>query len=684
MPTRTSLAIAMALAIAGPAAAAHAAGWTSAVQMTGPDATVDGLVTAMSADTKEQFAAWRDNLHSIAVASRPPGGTFTVTPLAGPTGVNPPVIATGADGRAIVAWQANGTIYVADRPPGGAFTVLGALTGTAYSTVVTVTSDGTEIMAWSDAAGAYARAKPAGGVFGSTSTLYTNLSGESTSVLDAASDPQGNALIAHEAVVPNSPYTSTVRTSRRAPGSGFEPAQVVTSASVGGSGNSRLFDAIQVGFDAAGDALLTARDVMNSEVSPGVDGQTIRIVASWRPPGTAGWSAPQELEPPRVLATGGGPSTGTSAFGPMSAIEPSGAATVAWNVYGPPSSSGIRAAATTSPAAAFSPATDVASSTDNATRYGSVGLAGQRDGAVLLVGGHGTAFESGVRPAGAAAFGPLTPFTPPDQDLSTSGPVLASDPDGDTFASWRLYDAGATKFRAWGATYDASPPVLADISVPASATIGSPIAMSASATDVLTSVSSVSWTFGDGATADGTAVSHAYSAPGDQTVTVTATDAMGNAASATRTVTVAPVAIPAVARPVISKFGISPKRFAVGPRATALTAKKTPRGTKLRFSVSAAGTVKVSFARLVAGRRSGKRCVKPTHRLRKHKRCTRALKVKKGLTRRVAAGPGSIAFSGRLGPKALRRGNYRATITESVTGAPARSLPRSAKFKIVR
>jgi hypothetical protein len=683
MPTRTAVVIAITITIAGPAAAARAAGWTSAGQLSAADASVDTIATAVSNDTKDLFVAWRRDSNAVEVASRPPGGPFTVTPLPGPTTVSSVVVAAGPGGRAIVAWQANFTIYVADRSPGGTFTVIGAVSGTAYSVAATVTSDGTEIVAWSDATGAFARAKPPGGVFGSTSTLYTNAPGENAGVVAAASDSGGNTLVAHRTVlIVGSSYTSTLRTSRRTPGSGFEPAQTVTSANITGSGASRLFDRIHIGFDQAGDALLTASDSSMSTTS-GTTTTTSSVIASWRPPGAGTWSPVQQLEPPRVSTSGGGPATGTTAYAPTSAVDPTGAATATWSVNGLPSSSTIRTASAPSGGAAFAPANDVASSTDSASRYGGSALAPQPGGAMLLMDFHAGAFESGLRPAGAAVFGPRTPFTPPGQDVNGSELITSSDRDGDVIAAWSVFDSTALKRRTWSATYDASPPAFGDLTVPASATAGAPVAMSAAATDTLSSVAAVAWTFGDGGAGDGNAVSHTYAAPGDYTVTATATDAAGNAVSATRSVAIAPAAAPAVERPVIRAFSISPKRFAVGARATAFTAR-TPRGTKLRYDVSAPGTVTVTFARLVSGRRSGKRCVKPTRRLRKHKRCTRAMKVKRGLIRSVAAGPGTIAFSGRLARTALARGRYRARIVETVTGAPAPSLPRTATFTVVR
>ena len=67
---------------------------------------------------------------------------------------------------------------------------------------------------------------------------------------------------------------------------------------------------------------------------------------------------------------------------------------------------------------------------------------------------------------------------------------------------------------------------------------GAAIGMAATASDRL-SVPSITWSFGDGATATGPAVSHAYGSAGAYTVTVTATDAAGQrTTSATRAVSI--------------------------------------------------------------------------------------------------------------------------------------------------
>jgi hypothetical protein len=66
-----------------------------------------------------------------------------------------------------------------------------------------------------------------------------------------------------------------------------------------------------------------------------------------------------------------------------------------------------------------------------------------------------------------------------------------------------------------------------------------PLAFSVSPFDVWSALGQTSWSFGDGGSATGTAVSHSYAAPGTYQVTVTGTDAVGNASSASGEIAIA-------------------------------------------------------------------------------------------------------------------------------------------------
>jgi hypothetical protein len=236
------------------------------------------------------------------------------------------------------------------------------------------------------------------------------------------------------------------------------------------------------------------------------------------------------------------------------------------------------------------------------------------------------------------------------------------------------------------AIYDGSPPAINDVQVPASGQTGQSAGMSAGASDAL-STANLSWSFGDGSSAAGGSVSHTYSSPGNYTVTVTATDDAGNSTSVTRSIAIAAGgAFGSKPQPVVQSFSISPSRFAVAKGATAISAahrKKPPRGAAFRYKLSEAGSVTILIERALPGRKSGRRCVAPSRRLRHAKRCIRYVLVGT-LIRRARGGSNSTAFTGRIGKRALGLGSYRATIIEVTPGARKASLPRRVFFTIVR
>jgi predicted phage tail protein len=121
---------------------------------------------------------------------------------------------------------------------------------------------------------------------------------------------------------------------------------------------------------------------------------------------------------------------------------------------------------------------------------------------------------------------------------------------------------------------------------------------------------------------------------------------------------------------------------------TAITAKKkkkTPSGTKLHFRLSEAAVVTLSFARETVGLKTTvkrRTTCKATHkRVKRSKRCT-LLVAAGSLTRTSKAGTDSVAFTGRVGSRALPRGSYRLS-ARAVDGAGNRSKTATATFTVV-
>lgn len=114
--------------------------------------------------------------------------------------------------------------------------------------------------------------------------------------------------------------------------------------------------------------------------------------------------------------------------------------------------------------------------------------------------------------------------------------------------------------------------------------------------------------------------------------------------------------------PVVSSFSVSNPVFRVGRSATALAAAR-PAGTRFRFRLSEAARIAIAIERKLPGVRARYRSVGTLRRVR-------------------AAGPRSVAFSGRMGRRALAAGSYRGTI-RATDLAGQRSAARRLSFRIV-
>ena len=110
--------------------------------------------------------------------------------------------------------------------------------------------------------------------------------------------------------------------------------------------------------------------------------------------------------------------------------------------------------------------------------------------------------------------------------------------------------------------------------------------------------------------------------------------------------------------PALSGLRFSHKVFAVGRARTAIAAR-TARGTRLSYTLSESARVVVKIQRVGSKRAVGK------------------------LTRTAKSGRDRIAFSGRIGAKALKAGRYRAVIT-ATDAAGNRSAAKSVSFRIVK
>jgi virginiamycin B lyase len=117
---------------------------------------------------------------------------------------------------------------------------------------------------------------------------------------------------------------------------------------------------------------------------------------------------------------------------------------------------------------------------------------------------------------------------------------------------------------------------------------------------------------------------------------------------------------------------------ATAPLVTAAKLSKTAKAVTMRFTLSEPGTATLVLSRREAGRRRGKACVRPAHRLRKARRCTRLVRVRT-ITTAASAGANTIQVKTRT----LRKGSYSAALTVS-DAAGNRSAPVTRTFKITK
>jgi CSLREA domain-containing protein len=160
----------------------------------------------------------------------------------------------------------------------------------------------------------------------------------------------------------------------------------------------------------------------------------------------------------------------------------------------------------------------------------------------------------------------------------------------------------------------------------------------------------------DGTTADGTASS---------TVGLTVTPAP-------------PVGGPPPTGVKLSDLKLSPRRFRAARTGPSALAARAATGARVTFALDQAASVRFTVAKRVKGRRSGKRCVKPTKRNRKARACTRKVAVKGSFSRAGGAGANALRFMGRMRGRKLARGKYVLRAT------PASGKTVSVAFQIVR
>jgi hypothetical protein len=136
--------------------------------------------------------------------------------------------------------------------------------------------------------------------------------------------------------------------------------------------------------------------------------------------------------------------------------------------------------------------------------------------------------------------------------------------------------------------------------------------------------------------------------------------------------------------PVLSRLGQAHAAWRAGIRGVRLTPaqRRVPIGTHFSFTLNTPATVRLAFARRLAGRLVRGRCVPGTRANRTRRSCIRTVSAGR-IILDEATGPNSVAFAGRLGPaRRLPPGNY--TVTVTAFASQLTTAAQTLRFTIAR
>ncbi len=500
------------LAVQASLALAASPGWVDAETVSSP-ARAEGVQTAIDADG-DVLAVWLSS-NGLMLSTRSPGNGGWSAPrqISTETQVGSPALAVNAAGEAVIAWL--------------------GLDGT--SVIHTVTRD-------------------AAGSFSAEATL--SLPGESLGAPEVAIDSSGDAVVTW--IVQSGP--PAVRVATRPPGGGFTLADGIpvagefgldTVPAIAGEGEVILTWTERNGADilvkmATGSIGATAFSAAvelsaagSSAFEPGIavdeDGDAVIVWSlseggNWSIRSTARSGADGSFSTPVQISPGNGEENS-----PRVVMAADGEATIVWSAGSPELAV---ESVSWSPAHGYSEVQQLSLAGADAIDPAVAANAGGDTLVSWRAGSHNSeSIQAAAKPAGAAEFG--APAT-----VSTLGrvqpPAVAIAPDGNGVSAWTYTapsapaaakaphtNAAPPKGVIQAAGFDATPPLLTDVVIPATGTVGQPLSFSAQPVDVWAREPATEFSFGDGGSAGGTAVSHVYDQPGIYAVKVTATDTRG-------------------------------------------------------------------------------------------------------------------------------------------------------------
>ena len=584
-----------------------------------------------------------DDAH-VQASTHPVGGSWSAPVDISASGdiVDSIDLATSASGYAVAVWTRGDAVDVleaATRAPGGAWSApvpVSDSTVDAERPQVDVDAAGNAVVTFVAANAAprtlrYAT-KPVGGPWSGADDLSDPTEGVASPFYDLVVTPGGQATVAWQLYLPLPTDRRVIQSAVRAPGGTFSDPETVSSATT-----DTWEPALAV--NAAGVATATW---YQANATNGYDVKAASRTAD----GT--WSAAQDVSAAGgynvsqdVVVDSAGTSTAVwtrSEVGQLGKIHyssrPAGGTWSTPQDLAPPASGG----------------------------YGAPRLA--IDTSDRIAAAYVTNLASGFFVA-ATTRAPGEPWTAsaplsPSGDGNASEPRVAMDAAGQATVTWLRNEAPPGHVLETR-TLDTQGPLATGLSIP-TATAGQPVTLQWSAIDAWSPVSSIAWTFGDGGSGSGASVTRTFAAVGSYAVSVTATDAVGNATTLTGTLVVSPTppgttpTTPATPAPKPALSGVKLTRKTIH----VVGSDEKPRATKLVLALNVDATVVVKLER--TQKVNGK-----------------AVKAK--LSTAMKAGKGALKLTSKIGAKVLPAGTYR--IAVRATSPAGSSAVTTVKLKVL-
>ncbi len=653
------------LLMLAPATAGAKPAWLAPVGISAPGVGTEGSHVAVDPQG-EAVAVWTQTKGSekvdIEASSRPPGGSWQAPVRLSPAAprehpwphegeAQSPYVAINAKGEAVAVWRyddgSDWLVESSTRPAGGTWGPFSIIAGgftpsggirEAREAGIALDPQGDAVATWTDWDTKYeleggiaeAAVRPAGGTWQAPVQLC---SWKAATSPNAAFDAQGDAVASWNA--------GSFEVSTRPAGGTWQAAEAIFPVQ-GGEG--------KLAVDPQGEAVA----VWEHETSHGGKPYTAVIEGRSRPPGGT-WQPPVTI------------STNTGFAGPVLAIDAQGEAIITWGSWTELGGSNTTVQSAVRPAGgSWQAPVQIAPLFVNVIK---LAVDAQGDAVTVWDDYSKGEVEGAVRPADGTWQAPAGLSA----GAGSQAPNVAIDGQGDAVAVWQ----GHLGVEAAG--YDAAGPQLNGLQIPATGIAREPVTFSVSPLSVWSSLGTTTWSFGDGTSASGTSVNHAYAATGSYHVTLTSADVLGNTTSTSATIAISP----APPKPRLTSVRMTNTRFRVAKTSTAITARRTPLGTSFRFKLSTPAELRIAITSTAAGLRHGRSCLAPTSKLRHAhaKSCTRTLTVATLTRASERKGADSIPFSGRIGTRALSPRSYAAVLT--ATNAGGSSKPVKLSFTIV-